>query len=108
MSKAGEKILRSVRGMEAVHPGEVLREAIIDGLGLSVAATARRIGVSRQAVHDILAGRRAVTADTALRFERLGVASADLLLRLQDEYDLVKGQVRLADQLAAIEPARKE
>jgi addiction module HigA family antidote len=95
-------------GFAPVHPGEVLREAITDGLGLSVSNAARRIGVSRQMVHDILAGRRAVTADTALRFERLGAASAGLLLRLQDDYDLARARERLAAELAAIEPVRGE
>ena len=57
-------------------------------------------------VHDILSGRRAVTAEMALRFERLGVAAAGLLLRLQGDYDLAQARARLADQLAAIEPAR--
>jgi hypothetical protein len=42
----------------------------------------------------------------ALRFERLGAATAGLLLRLQDDHDLAQARVRLADQLAAIEPAR--
>jgi addiction module HigA family antidote len=93
-------------GFAPVHPGEVLREALTEGLGLSVSAAARRIGVSRQMVHDILAGRRAVTAEMALRFERLGAATAGLLLRLQDDHDLAQARVRLADQLAAIEPAR--
>jgi antitoxin HigA-1 len=73
-----------------------------------VSATARRIGVSRQMVHDILAGRRAVTADAALRFERLGAAAAGLLLRLQDDYDLAQARTRLGDQLNAIEPARED
>ena len=93
-------------GFAPVHPGEVLREALTEGLGLTVSAAARRIGVSRQMVHDILAGRRAVTAEMALRFERLGAATAGLLLRLQDDYDLAQARLRLADQLAEIEPAR--
>ena len=93
-------------GFPPVDPGEVLREAIVDGLQLTVAETARRIGISRQMVHDILAGRRAVTAETALRFERLGAATARLLLRLQDEYDLAQARASLRDQLAAIEPVR--
>jgi len=93
-------------GFAPVHPGEVLREALTEGLGLSVSAAARRIGVSRQMVHDILAGRRAVTAEMALRFERLGAATAGLLLRLQDDHDLAQARLRLADQLDAIEPAR--
>ncbi len=93
-------------GFAPVHPGEVLREALSDGLHLSVSATARRIGVSRQMVHDILAGRRGVTAEMALRFDRLGAAAAGLLLRLQDEYDLAEARARLGDKLAAIEPER--
>jgi addiction module HigA family antidote len=93
-------------GFAPVHPGEVLAEAISEGLHLSVAETARRIGISRQMIHDILAGRRAVTAETALRFERLGAATASVLLRLQDEYDLARARASLRDQLAAIEPAR--
>ena len=93
-------------GFPPVHPGEVLREAICEGLQLTVAETARRIGISRQMVHDILAGRRAVTAETALRFERLGAATARLLLRLQDEYELAQARASLRDQLAAIEPVR--
>ena len=93
-------------GFAPVHPGEVLREAICEGLQLTVAETARRIGISRQMVHDILAGRRAVTAETALRFERLGAATARLLLRLQDEYDLAQARASLREQLAAIEPVR--
>jgi antitoxin HigA-1 len=93
-------------GFPPVHPGEVVGEAISEGLHLTVAETARRIGVSRQMVHDILAGRRAVTAGMALRFERLGVASAGILLRLQDEYDLARERASLSEQLAAIEPIR--
>jgi addiction module HigA family antidote len=85
----------------------VLREALSEGLRLSVSATARRIGVSRQMLHDILAGRRAVTAEMALRFERLGAAPAGLLLHLQDDYDLAHARARLQNQLAAIEPARE-
>ncbi len=93
-------------GFPPVHPGEVVGEAISEGLRLTVAETARRIGISRQMLHDILAGRRAVTAGMALRFERLGVASAGILLRLQDEFDLARERASLRDQLAAIEPAR--
>ncbi len=93
-------------GFAPVHPGEVVAEALSEALHLSVSETARRIGVSRQMVHDILAGRRALTAAMALRFERLGVATARLLLRLQADYDLAQQRASLADELAAIEPLR--
>ncbi len=91
-----------------VHPGEVVAEALSEALHLTVADTARRIGVSRQMLHDILAGRRAVTAAMALRFERLGIATARLLLRLQADYELAQERTRLGDKLAAIEPVGSE
>ncbi len=91
-------------GFSPVHPGEVVAEALSEALHLTVAETARRIGVSRQMLHDILAGRRAMTAAMALRFERLGIATARLLLRLQADYDLAQERTRLADKLAAIKP----
>jgi plasmid maintenance system antidote protein VapI len=53
-----------------------------------------------------MAGRRAVTTEIALRLERLGAASAGILLRLQAEYDLALGRIRLSEELASIEPAR--
>lgn len=93
-------------GFAPVHPGEVVRESVTEGLGLSVSAAARRIGVSRQTLHDVMAGRRAVTAEMALRLERLGAASAGILLRLQEEHDLALGRIRLSEELALIEPAR--
>jgi plasmid maintenance system antidote protein VapI len=49
---------------------------------------------------------RAVTAGMALRFERLGIATAGLLLRLQDDYDLAQQRASLGDKLAASEPVR--
>ena len=66
------------------HPGEILREDTLPALHLSVSAFARALGVSRQAVHGILAERVAVTPEMAVR---LGAFFANgpqlwLLLRL--------------------------
>lgn len=53
--------------IDPVHPGEVLGEEFLPPLGLSAAALARRIDVPANRVSEIVAGRRAVTGDMALR-----------------------------------------
>ena len=58
-------------GLPPVHPGENLREDVLPEVGLSVTATARALGVSRQMVHDILAGRKPLSAVMCLKVSRL-------------------------------------
>jgi antitoxin HigA-1 len=88
-----------------VHPGEMLREVLDDRLRLSVAEAARRLRLSRQTLHAILAGRQAITSDVALRLERLGAGGARFWMDMQVGYDLETGRARLAALLDAIEPA---
>lgn len=73
-----------------VHPGEVIREDILPSVGLSVTAAARVLGVSRQMLHDILAGRRPLSAVMCLRVARLFGSTPELWMRLQAAYDLKK------------------
>ena len=53
------------------HPGEVLREDVLPALRMTQGELAKRLGVSRLSVSEILLGKRAVTADMALRIGRL-------------------------------------
>lgn len=69
------------------HPGEVLREEFMKPFGLSASALSKRIDVPANRVSELVAGRRAITADTALRLERLFGPSAAFWLRLQSAYD---------------------
>lgn len=69
------------------HPGEVLREEFMVPYGLSANALAKRIDVPANRISELVAGRRAITADTALRLERLFGSSASFWLRLQSAYD---------------------
>ena len=71
------------------HPGEILRDWI-DGHRETVTNAAKRLGFSRAKLNRILAGRASVSADTALRLERLGWSKADFWLRLQNAYDLAQ------------------
>ncbi len=70
------------------HPGEILREEVIDALGLSVTEAARRLGMSRVALSRVLNGKAGISPDLAIRLERAGVATARAWLQMQANYDL--------------------
>jgi addiction module HigA family antidote len=89
---------------EPSHPGAILRLDVLPALGLNAAEVARRIGVSRQALHNILAEKSAVTPDMALRLGRLCGNGPVLWLRLQQARDLWEAERDLADVLATIQP----
>lgn len=75
---------------EPIHPGEILREDVLPEAGLSVAAAARALGVSRQMLHEILAERRPLSAVMCVRLARLFGSSPEMWIRLQAAYDLKK------------------
>jgi addiction module HigA family antidote len=71
------------------HPGEILKELVIEPLGLSVTEAARHLGVSRTSLSKLLNGHSAVTPEMALRLEMtFGQPNAAHWLRLQNAYDL--------------------
>lgn len=72
----------------AVHPGEWLRTEIVEPHGLSVTATAEKLGVTRQAMSSLLNGKAGVSAEMAIRFEKAFGLRADTLLRMQAAHDL--------------------
>ena len=72
-----------------VHPGEILKELVLDPLGLSVTDAADHLGVSRKTLSKVLNGRGTVTPEMALRLEMtFGKPDASHWLRLQNAYDL--------------------
>ena len=87
------------------HPGELIRGVIEDHFGMSISEAARRIGISRQRLHAILAGSAPVTPETAVRIGKLFNASPRLWLDMQTAYDVWVVSSSLADVLAKIEPA---
>ena len=71
------------------HPGEILKELIIDALGLTITDAANHLDVSRKTLSKVLNGRGAITPEMAVRLELVfGKPSADHWLRLQNAYDL--------------------
>ena len=79
-----------------VHPGEVLLEDFMKPLGLSQYRLAQDLGVPALRISQIVHGKRAVTADTALRLARYFGTSANVWMRLQARYDLEVAEVELA------------
>lgn len=87
------------------HPGALMREILGEHLGLPVAEAARRMKLSRPALHAVLSGRSAVTAGVALRFARLTGGAPELFLQMQAAHDLWRSRKRLGATLGAIRPA---
>jgi antitoxin HigA-1 len=78
----------------AVHPGEWLRSEVVDAQGITVGALAKATGVSRQAVSALLNGRVALSAEMAIRFEKLFGIKADTLCRMQTTYSLAQARLQ--------------
>jgi len=75
-------------GMRPIHPGEILREDVLGELGLSANAFAKALGVPANRITGILHGKRAVSADTAMRLARYLGSTPEFWLDLQTAYDL--------------------
>lgn len=74
---------------QPAHPGEILKELVIEPLGLSITGVSEHLGISRKTLSKILNGRGAITPEMALRLElAFKNPSADHWLRLQNAYDL--------------------
>lgn len=75
-----------------VHPGEVLAEEFLKPLGLSANALAAKIGVPGNRVSMIVAGRRGVSGDTALRLAAAFGTTAEFWMNLQKAYELAEAR----------------
>ncbi len=78
----------------AVHPGLWLKDEIVAPHGLSVTDLAARLGVTRQAMSNLLNGNAGLSAEMAIRFEKAFGLRADTMLRMQSTYDLAQARAR--------------
>jgi addiction module HigA family antidote len=83
-----------------IHPGEILRTEWLEPLGLTAYRLAKDIGVPPNRVTEILAGRRGISAETALRLARYFATDAQSWMNLQSHYDLELAQRQLGDRVA--------
>jgi len=89
----------SARRLQPIHPGEILREEFLDPMGISQYRLARDINVDPRRINAIIHGKRAITADTALRLGRYFGTSERFWLNLQAQYDLEVERDQLGDRL---------
>jgi len=82
-----------------VHPGEVLLQEFMIPMGISQNRIARHIGVPPRRINEIVHGKRAVTADTALRLARYFGISEEFWMGLQSDYDLEEARHKLGNRL---------
>ena len=90
--------------LKPVTPGELLLEEFLKPMGISQYRLAKEIGVPAQRIGEIVAGRRAITADTDLRLCRFFRLSNGYWLRAQAAYDTEVAEDALAEHLAAYPP----
>jgi antitoxin HigA-1 len=87
-----------------VTPGELLLEEFLVPMGITRYRLAKEIGVPAQRIGEIVAGRRAITADTDLRLCRFFGLSDGYWLRAQAAHDTEVAHARLANELANLRP----
>ena len=89
------------------HPGEVLRDGVFTGTGITVTSFAQRIGVTRVTLSNLLNGKNGVSADMAVRLAAALGGNAESWLHVQAQYDLAISEKSLKKIIAAIEPLEK-
>ncbi len=85
--------------MAPVHPGEVLADEFLEPMGISQYRLAKDISVPPRRINEIVHGKRAISADTALRLARYFGLSERFWLNLQTRYDLEVEKDRLGSRL---------
>jgi addiction module HigA family antidote len=83
-------------------PGEILLEEFLKPMGITQYRLAKEIGVSQRRIGEIVAGKRAVTADTGLRLSRFFGTSDGFWVGLQTDYDTAKTKDALSEVLSRI------
>ncbi|VAV93601.1 hypothetical protein MNBD_ALPHA06-728 [hydrothermal vent metagenome] len=91
--------------IEIEHPGVMLKEDFLDDLGIKPGAFAKAIGVDRAAIKKIIDGKRAISADMALRFSLFFGVSNGFWLNLQKDYELrIAKRDRFAELQKTVQP----
>ncbi len=87
------------------HPGTILREDVLNELGLDITEASRRLGMTRSALSRVIHGRTAMTSDLAVRLERAGVSTARAWMALQSNYDISQALQREQPKVIPIQAA---
>lgn len=90
------------------HPGELLEHEFLTPLGISAYRLAKSIGVPQSRISKILAGERAITAETALLLSKFFGLSEGFWINAQADYDMRTAKEAIAKKLAKVEPYHAE
>jgi antitoxin HigA-1 len=93
-----------MKKLKLVTPGEILLEEWLKPMNISQYRLAMEIGVPPRRINEIVHGKRAITADTALRLGRFFGTDAQSWLNLQSHYDMEKAALETAKELEKIVP----
>ncbi|MCY4362408.1 MAG: HigA family addiction module antitoxin [Gammaproteobacteria bacterium] len=88
--------------LKNIHPGDILLHEFLEPMGISRNKLARDISVPPRRINEIVLGKRAITADTALRLARYFGSSEKFWLGLQDDYDLEEANKKMGTVLNQI------
>jgi antitoxin HigA-1 len=77
------------------HPGQMIGDSL-EEMGISISEAAKGLGVTRQQLHNLIAGRCAIMPEMAFRLEMAVGSTADAWLRMQANYDLAQIRARAA------------
>jgi antitoxin HigA-1 len=88
--------------LKNIHPGDVLLHDFLEPMDISQNKIARDISVPPRRINEIVLGKRAITADTALRLACYFGNSEKFWLGLQDDYDLEEAKEKMGDTLSHI------
>ena len=87
-----------------VHPGEVLKDELTE-LGVTPTSFARQIDVPPNRISQIIAGKRSITGDTALRFGHWFGVEPQFWMNLQTQFDLVAAEQQVGEAVRALPTA---
>jgi addiction module HigA family antidote len=94
--------------LASVHPGEVLREELLEPMSLTAYAVARACGVPRTRIERLAREETPITADTALRLARYFGTTPEFWMGMQAQYDLERAEDEAATELRRITPLKRE
>ena len=90
-----------MRDLPPIHPGEQLREEFMQPMNITAYRLAKDIGVPITRIQEIVAERRSITGDTALRLGRYFNTTAEFWLNMQRDFELETAAEKLGDRLEA-------
>jgi addiction module HigA family antidote len=103
-SRTTTEIERKGAAAWVIHPGEILREEFLAPLEMTAYALAKAIQVPVPRIHDVIAEKRAVSPDTALRLARFFSTTEEFWMNLQAAYDLAVARKTAGRAIAKIKP----